>query len=111
VNKAAKRTLSEITTNGGLHHHGILLVPPANKHHRLRVPVDQHFRQHQNYYIRGHLLKAVDARLFPIEDAEGHGLRLKGLKTNHFDDDETLLFVTSTHLTGDRTLVRNQPIY
>jgi hypothetical protein len=93
VNKAVRRTLSEIKTNGGLHHHGILLVPPANKHHRLKVPVEQHFREHQDYYVRDHLLKTVDARPFPVEDAERvTDYVLKGLKANRLDDDETLLF-------------------
>jgi hypothetical protein len=100
VNKAAKRTLSEIKTNGGLHQHGILVIPPANKHHRLKMPVEQHFRQHQNYYVRDQLLKTVDARPFPIEDAERvTDYVLKGLKTNRLEDDETLLFLTGTHLT------------
>jgi hypothetical protein len=113
VNKAAKRTLSEITTNGGLHHHGILLIPPANKHHRLKVPVEQHFREHHDYYVRNHLLKTVDVRPFPIEDAERvTDYVLKGLKANRLDDDETLLFVTGTHLTRRPYISgENQPIY
>src|SRR5260370_6400529 len=52
VPKKQKKSLSELTTNGGLQHHAILLVAPADRHHRLNLPADQHFADHQPYYTR-----------------------------------------------------------
>ena len=43
------KPLREVTLNGGLHLHAVLLVPPRS---RLQVPADEHFRQHQALYDR-----------------------------------------------------------
>ena len=100
VYKKRKTLLSEITTNNGLHHHGILLVAPVDRHYRLKIPVEQHFADQQDYYTRDQKLRSVEARQFPAEDA---GIVvdyvLKGLKANRLDDDETLLILPTTYRT------------
>jgi hypothetical protein len=101
VPKKAKKRLQEITTNDGLHHHGILLVAPADRHHRLKVPVEQHFADHQAYYTRDQYLKSIEAKPFSISDAETvTDYALKGLKANRLpDDEEALLILPTTYRT------------
>jgi hypothetical protein len=49
-----------ILCNGGLHFHGLLLVPPDT---RLNVPVDEHFRVYQDMYVgRRRLITKLDVR-------------------------------------------------
>ena len=53
-----------ILCNGGLHFHGLLLVPPDT---RLKVPVDEHFREYQDMYIgRRRLITRQDVR--PVDE-------------------------------------------
>ena len=53
-----------ILCNGGLHFHGLLLVPPDT---RLKVPVDEHFREYQDMYIgRRGLITRQDVR--PVDE-------------------------------------------
>jgi hypothetical protein len=53
-----------ILCNGGLHFHGLLLVPPDT---RLKVPVDEHFREYQDMYIgRRGLITKPDVR--PVDE-------------------------------------------
>jgi hypothetical protein len=98
VYKKRKTLLSEITTNNGLHHHGILLVAPVDRHYRLKIPVEQHFADQQDYYTRDQNLRSVEARRFPAEDAGVvTDYALKGLKANRLPDDETLLILPTTY--------------
>ena len=100
VPKKQKKSISEIITNGGLHHHGILMVAPADRHHRLKVPVDQHFADQQAYYTRDQVLKSVEAIPFLARDSDKvTDYVLKGLKTGRTDDEETLLILPSTYRT------------
>jgi hypothetical protein len=49
-----------ILCNGGLHFHGLLLVPLDI---RLKVPVDEHFREYQDMYIsKRRLITRLDVR-------------------------------------------------
>jgi hypothetical protein len=49
-----------ILCNGGLHFHGLLLVPPET---RLAVPVEEHFREYEAMYIgRRRLITGLDVR-------------------------------------------------
>jgi hypothetical protein len=49
-----------VVCNGGLHFHGLLLVPPVT---RLEIPVEEHFRRHQDTYLgRRRLIRALDVR-------------------------------------------------
>lgn len=92
VLKKAKKTITEVTVNDGLHHHGILLVPPPDRRHRLKVPVDQHIRVLQNYYTRDEQLQTVDARQFPELDVGNvTDYALKGIKTGRLSYDDAML--------------------
>jgi hypothetical protein len=50
VYKRDKTSSPMVLCNGGLHFHGLLLVPPTN---RLKEPVDQHIRGRRDLYLRG----------------------------------------------------------
>jgi hypothetical protein len=98
VAKRNKKPLSQVITNDGLHHHGILLIAPADRHSRLKLPVDQHFRDLQHYYTRDRLLLEVDARQFLEVDAHKvTDYALKGLKTTHLSYDDAMLLLPSNH--------------
>jgi hypothetical protein len=49
-----------VLCNGGLHFHGLLMVPPDT---RLGVPVEQHFRDYQDMYLgQRRLITRLDVR-------------------------------------------------
>ena len=49
-----------ILCNGGLHFHGLLMVPPDT---RLAAPVEEHFREYQDMYVgRRRLITKLDVR-------------------------------------------------
>lgn len=49
-----------ILCNGGLHFHGLLMVPPDT---RLDIPVEDHFRDYQDMYLGKHrLITGLDVR-------------------------------------------------
>jgi hypothetical protein len=49
-----------VLCNGGLHFHGLMLVPPVT---RLEIPVEEHFRRHQDMYLgRRRLIQELDVR-------------------------------------------------
>lgn len=98
VPKLEKKTISEIITNDGLHHHGILLVAPPDRHYRLKIPVEDHLIDQQAYYTRDGLIKSLKAQPFPVTDAETvTDYALKGLKAGRNLDDESILLLPSTH--------------
>jgi hypothetical protein len=60
VYKKDPRSSPLILCNGGLHFHGLLLVPPDT---RLAIPVDEHFRDYQDMYLgRRRLITKLDVR-------------------------------------------------
>ena len=60
VYKKDPRSSPLILCNGGLHFHGLLMVPPET---RLGVPVDEHFRDYQDMYLgRRCLITKLDIR-------------------------------------------------
>ena len=91
VPKYEKKTLNDIVTNEGLHHHGILLIAPGSN--RLKVSIPQHFTDNQSYYLSDTVLNRIDIR--PItHDIDGlTDYTLKGLKRNRLPDDEALLIL------------------
>jgi hypothetical protein len=107
--KKEKKLLAEIMTNDGLHHHGILLVAPPDRHHRLKVPIEQHLADQQAYYTRDQYLKSVEATAFPAQDAGVvTDYVLKGLKTNRLpDDEEALLILPTTYRTRRPYITRD----
>jgi hypothetical protein len=60
VYKRVSTSSPRVLCNGGLHFHGLLLVPPKT---RLEIPVEEHFRRHQDIYLgRRRLIRALDVR-------------------------------------------------
>ena len=60
VPKRDRRSSPLILCNGGLHFHGLLLVPPDT---RLEIPVEQHFRDYEDMYRgRRRLITKLDVR-------------------------------------------------
>jgi hypothetical protein len=60
VYKKDSRSSPLILCNGGLHFHGLLMVPPDT---RLAVPVEEHFREYQDMYLgRRRLITKLDIR-------------------------------------------------
>jgi hypothetical protein len=90
--KAEAMTWDQITTNDGLHYHGILLVPPPSAKWRLKGPIDQHFIDHQKTYLRYSLISRIDAKMIAPDDVHRvTDYALKGLKQNRLPDEECLL--------------------
>jgi hypothetical protein len=98
VYKRSKKSLCEIATNDGLHQHGILLIPPADLRHRLKVPVQQHFQENQRYYMRNGIIRelAVDP-IVPHDAAVVVDYALKGLKTNRISYDDAVIILPHPH--------------
>jgi hypothetical protein len=60
VYKKDSRSSPLILCNGGLHFHGLLLVPSDT---RLAIPVEEHFREYQDMYLgRRRLITRLDVR-------------------------------------------------
>jgi hypothetical protein len=87
------KPLRDVIVNGGVHLHGVLLVPPGS---RLRVSVDEHLRCEQTAYLvpaagRPRVLAAIDVR--PIEsDIEAVvSYAMKGIARRRFSPDDILV--------------------
>jgi hypothetical protein len=96
VRKHKRKSKFEVTINDGLHNHGILLVPPGSS--RLKVSIQQHFKDNESYYLRDQILKRIDVE--PITHNVDHltDYALKGLKANRLPGHETLLILPKTDL-------------
>jgi hypothetical protein len=93
VPKHAKTDLRDVIINGGLHFHGIALIPPWS---RMNCGVDEHFELSQGLYVRANYpLSRVHA--VPIthdpEDVVGYGL--KALARRRLDFDHVLILPRS----------------
>jgi hypothetical protein len=98
VCKTVKKTTREAKINDGLHHHGILLLAPPDRYHRLKVPFEQHIQDVHGYYTRDQRLSVIDARPFLEHDADNvTDYALKGLKTGRLSYDDSLLILPSRH--------------
>jgi hypothetical protein len=59
-----------VLCNGGLHFHALLMVPSDN---RLKVPVDEHFRDYQDMYVgERRLITTLDIR--PVDETPAHAV-------------------------------------
>lgn len=89
VAKRDKKSVMDVTINGGLHFHGILLVPPAS---RLKETVEAHFAAERHLYLldRGRL---ADIRVEPIEHDPGRVVDyiLKSVRNGRLQYDDALL--------------------
>ena len=60
VPKRDRRSSPLVLCNGGLHFHGLLMVPPKT---RLEIPVERHFRDYEDMYLgRRRLITGLDVR-------------------------------------------------
>jgi hypothetical protein len=88
------KPLRDVVVNGGLHLHGLLVVPPFS---RLRLPADEHVRSAQSLYLSGGedgtpaRLKALDLK--PVEGGVGCVVPywLKSLARRRFGPDDLLV--------------------
>ena len=94
VPKHEKKPLREIVTNGGLHYHGVLLVPPQKS--RLKVSVPQHFADNQSYYVREQILNRILVDQITHDVYRATDYTLKGMKTGRLQGNETLLILPKT---------------
>ena len=83
--------LRDISVNGGLHLHGLLLVPPVT---RLRVSVEQHFVDGQAHYAPPHLPLAR-LHVVPITTALDFTVdyAAKGLRDPRLGHDDAVLIL------------------
>jgi len=88
VHKHKKRTIAEVSVNGGLHHHGIILLPPTS---RLRTDLASHFASDQERYLAGSRLSSIFVE--PIEDnlEKTVGYAFKGLVSGRLPYDESFV--------------------
>jgi hypothetical protein len=80
VLKNEKQKLRDVRINGGVHMHGILLVPRQS---RLKEGVETHFKRHENRYVRNNLLRL---NVQPIQSSpeEVVGYAMKAVKNRLF---------------------------
>jgi hypothetical protein len=88
VPKHKKRALADVSVNDGLHHHGIILLPPTS---RLRTDLASHFADDQGRYLAGSRLSSIFAE--PIEDKleKVVGYAFKGLVSGRLPYDDAFL--------------------
>jgi hypothetical protein len=89
VFKHNKKSLAEVTINGGLHCHALILVPPNN---RLRGDLETHFLQEQERYLRGSRLSSIHT--VSINDGgleRAVGYALKGIGSGRLGYDDSFL--------------------
>jgi hypothetical protein len=88
VPKHKKRTIAEVAVNGGLHHHGIFLLPPTS---RLRTDLASHFADDQARYLAGSRLSSIFAE--PIEGnlEKVVGYAFKGMVSGRLPYDDAFL--------------------
>jgi hypothetical protein len=85
---------ADALVNGGLHYHGVLLVPPAS---RLQTGVDFHFFKHRKLYLRDrHCLDRIHVLPIVSDPARAVGYALKGLANGRLSYDDCLLVLPRT---------------
>lgn len=91
VAKYKKKPIAQVSINGGLHIHGVLLMPPVS---RLKVDLVSHLNQHQPLYLRHGLLgiqvQQVHSNLPRVVDYV-----FKSLKRHTFTFDDILIYPKS----------------
>jgi hypothetical protein len=89
VAKRDKRTLREVTINGGLHFAGVLLVPAQS---RLRVTAQQHFSERAELYLRGRRrIDRIDVRPVETDPARVVDYVMKACTRGHLGYDDSVL--------------------
>jgi hypothetical protein len=91
VYKRVSTSFPLVPCNGGLHFHGLLLVPPET---RLELPVEEHFRRHQDMYLgKRRLIRALDVR--PVTETPERVVDyvFKTILRGRVSDDEGILLL------------------
>jgi hypothetical protein len=88
VPKRSKVRLKDVTINGGLHWHGLIVVNPLAP--KMREPLDVHIRQNLGKYLVGSI-REIDVKpiTYTPEYITGYGLKSLG---NRFSPDEIVIF-------------------
>jgi hypothetical protein len=88
VTKRSKVRLKDVTINGGLHWHGLIVVNPLAP--KMREPLDVHIRQNLGKYLVGSI-REIDVKpiTYTPEYITGYGLKSLG---NRFSPDEIVIF-------------------
>ncbi len=100
VRKCKRQKLSDFSLNGGLHVHGILLMPPRT---RLKGDLVSHFSENKHLYQSNRLLRldirAIDSNLPYVTDYV-----FKSVKHRKFDFDDVLILPRPTGTLRERTI-------
>jgi hypothetical protein len=88
VLKNEKQELRDVKINGGVHMHGILLVPGRS---RLKEGIETHFKRHENRYVRNNLLR-LNVQPIQSDPREVVGYAFKSVKNRLFNCDDILIF-------------------
>ena len=91
VRKRQKQSFNDISINGGLHMHGIILMPPKS---RLKGDLLLHFKEYEGLYVKNRLLrldgKAIDSNLPRVVDYV-----FKSVKKHKVTFDDIVIFPKS----------------
>ena len=92
--------VTDLSTNDGIHAHGILLMPPRS---RIKEDLMQHFAKNQHIYIRDRLLR-LDIK--PIETNIPHVVKyvFKSLAYRKLTFDDVIIFPKETGVPFDEVI-------
>ena len=88
VFKHNKKTLAEVTINEGLHHHGIILLPPNS---RLKTDLSTHFASEQKRYLAYSHLVSIFAEPMDENLEKAVGYAFKGMASGRLGYDESFI--------------------
>jgi hypothetical protein len=86
--KREKQDLKGVTVNDGIHFHGILAIP---KNGRLKVPLDQHFRDKKRMYTRNSKLSRIHVQPINSDVPFVADYAGKAVKRKKFSSDDILI--------------------
>jgi hypothetical protein len=88
VFKHQKKSLAEVSINNGVHHHGIIVMPPRS---RLKTDLVTHFGHEQELYLRDTRLLSIYAEAVDDNLEKAVGYALKGVTSRRMDYDDSFL--------------------
>jgi hypothetical protein len=90
--KKDKQELGDVTVNDGIHVHGIVVVP---KNSRLKVPLDQHFREKKRMYTRRGKITRIHVQPIVFDEMFVTDYAGKAYKKRRVSGDEILVLPKS----------------
>lgn len=90
VPKHAKRKIADVTINGGLHVHGVLVIPPLS---RLRIELGVHLMMDDDRYRHGSQMSAIFAKPIEHSPANAAPYVFKQFDRGQLDYDNSTLFL------------------